>query len=145
MDKTLNFRPGFLIDVRNFLQGKLSCQNNPAAALLQHELCAVCPGNRHLSAGMNGKIRKMVSDIPKRPQILYNHPIQSRFIKRVQIFLQFLNLMILQQRIYSKVEAFAPKMKVIYSLQQFFFCKIIRIGPCAEFTACSVHSVCTCI
>ena len=88
MDKALDLKSGLFADISDLRQRQLPRGNDPCHTLFFQKRRPVCPCNRHLSAGMDVKTRKMSPHILYNSHILHNYRIQSRLIQRQQVIIE---------------------------------------------------------
>ena len=132
MDKGFHLHAAFPAQRFYFPKGQLSCRNDTADAQLLQEFGAPHIRNGHLCAGMKLQSRKKGTQQRQRPDILHDYAIQPRFIKRADKILQLPHFILLKKRIYSKIEPFPIKMRLLQGIHYLCVTEVSGIGPGPE-------------
>ena len=144
MHKAFDFHIRVLPDLPDLIKRQFSRRNHPFYSCLLQKRSARVACNGHLRAGMNFKSGKALPYILQHSRILDDHSIQSPFVERPQIAVQFFCLPVLEKRVDRKIQTFPEKMGFLYRLDQFIPGEIIRIGSGSESGPSGINSVRSC-
>ncbi len=126
-------------------QAKLPGRDNPLCPHLLQKRGPITAAQCHLGTHMKLQLWKMLPDKAQYSQILYNHGIQPRFVKRKQIVIQLRDFFLFQERIYSQIYLPSQQMCVSDTRHKGLRCEIISICPGAETAPSQVDRIRSCM
>ena len=142
MNKAFYFHARPVINSADFLKGQLPGRHYPLHPVSPQKLRSFRPCDRHLSAGVEGELRKLLPQLSQNSEILDNNAVQAFPVKGQHILIQFLQLPVLQECIHRHIQFFSKQMHTVNSTAQLFLIQIFRIGSGAKPAAAHINRIC---